>query len=193
MLPVDEELLLLLLIPLLPLLWVDCRWNTSACQRIVGVILRTGVRWWAEALARLVIPGSTSLQAGRGGRGVPAVAAARLLPPLLVIGPAAGRLQATPTPTGKLILHLQGGALLLARAATKGAPWTTRSTSGKKGALGPTLRAALTPCAFEWRWEHRRSNLRGNLRCISSPSRGTASAGRKSCSTATESSPPSKR
>ena len=190
MLPVELELLLLLLLPLLPLLWVDCRCHTGAGDWVVGVILRAGVRGWAEALARLVIPGSTSLQAGRGGRGVPALAAARLLPPLLVLGPTAGRFQATATPTGKLVLHLQGGTLLLARAATKGAPWTTRSTSGEKGALGPTLRAALTPCAFERRWEHRRSNLRGNLRCISSPSRGTASAGRKSCSTATESSPP---
>lgn len=113
-LPVGMELLLLLLLPLLSLLWVDCRCHTGAGHRVVGVILRAGIRGWAEALARLVIPSSTSLQAGRGGRGVPAVAAARLLPPLLVRGPAAGRLQATPTPTGKLVLHLQGGALLLA-------------------------------------------------------------------------------
>ena len=43
-LPVDEELLLLLLLPFFSsYLWVDCRWDTSACHRIVGVILRTGV------------------------------------------------------------------------------------------------------------------------------------------------------
>ena len=78
-------LLLLLLLPLLPSsLWVDCRWHAGASHRIVGVILRAGIRWWAEALARLVIPSSSPLQAGGGGLGVPALAAARLLPPLLV-------------------------------------------------------------------------------------------------------------
>ena len=122
MLPVDEELLLLLLLPLLPLLWEDCRWDTSACQRIVGVILRTGVRWWAEALARLVIPNFAPLQAGGGGRGVLALAAAGLLLPLLVLRSAAGRLKTTPTPTRHLVLNLKVGALLLTRAATKGAP-----------------------------------------------------------------------
>ena len=135
MLPVEWEppllllLLLLLLFPFFSLLWVDCRCDTGASHRVVGVILRAGVRRWAEALARLVIPSSTALQAGCGGRSVPAVAAARLLPPLLVLQPAAGRLQATATPTGKLVLHLQGGALLLARTATKGAPGTTRRST----------------------------------------------------------------
>ena len=122
MLPVDEELLLLLLLPLLPLLWVDCRWDTGACQRIVGVILRAGVRWWAEALARLVIPNFAPLQAGAGGRGVLALAAAGLLLPLLVLRSAAGRLKTTPTPTRHLVLNLKVGALLLTGASTKGAP-----------------------------------------------------------------------
>ena len=127
MFPVEREqplllLLLLLLLPLLSLLWVDCRCHTGAGHWIVCVILRAGVRGWAEALARLVIPSSSPLQAGGGGRGVPAVAAACLLPPLLVLRSAAGRLKATATSTSKLVLNLQGGALLLARAATKGAP-----------------------------------------------------------------------
>ena len=123
MLPVDEELLLLLLLPFFSsYLWIDCRWNTGACQRIVGVILRTGVRWWAEALARLVIPNFAPLQAGGGGRGVLALAAAGLLLPLLVLRSAAGRLQTTPTPTRHLVLNLKVGALLLTRASTKGAP-----------------------------------------------------------------------
>ena len=103
-------------------LWVDCRWDTSACQRIVGVILRTGVRWWAEALARLVIPNFAPLQAGGGGRGVLALAAAGLLLPLLVLRSAAGRLKTTPTPTRHLVLNLKVGALLLTGASTKGAP-----------------------------------------------------------------------
>ena len=128
-LPVDEEspvllpFLLRLLLPFLSsYLWVDCRWDTGACQQIVGVILRTGVRWWAEALARLVIPNFAPLQAGGGGRGVLALAAAGLLLPLLVLRSAAGRLKTTPTPTRHLVLNLKVGALLLTRASTKGAP-----------------------------------------------------------------------
>ena len=46
------------------------------------------------------------LKAGGGGLGVLALATACLFPPLLVRGPAARRIQATPTATGKLILHL---------------------------------------------------------------------------------------
>ena len=91
----------------------------------MGLVRRAGAGGGTEALAGLVVPDTSHLQAGRGRLGVPALAAARLLPPLLVLVPAAGRFQATATPTGKLVLHLQGGTLLLARAATKGAPWTT--------------------------------------------------------------------
>ena len=86
------------------------------------MILRTGVRWWAEALARLVIPNFAPLQAGGGGRGVLALAAAGLLLPLLVLRSAAGRLKTTPTPTRHLVLNLKVGALLLTGTATKGAP-----------------------------------------------------------------------
>ena len=86
------------------------------------MVRRAGVGWGTEALAGLVVPDPTHLKAGGRCLGVPAVAAACLLPPLLVLRPAAGRLQATSTPTFKLILHLKGGTLFLTRAPTKGAP-----------------------------------------------------------------------
>ena len=103
--------------------------------------------------------------------------------------PATGRVKPTPTSTSQFVLHLQGGALLLARTSTKRAPELinsyTRWTTGR-----PTLRAGQTPYACQSWWEHKRSSLRDILHCIFSQPRGKESAVSKSCSMATEPSTP---
>ena len=90
MLPVELEDVLLPLLPLLPLLTLQqTKGQTGAGGRVMGLVRRAGVSWGTEALAGLVVPDTTHLEAGGGRLGVPALAAARLLPPLLVRGSAA--------------------------------------------------------------------------------------------------------
>ena len=94
--------------------------------------------------------------------------------------------QARPPPPG---WHTPSG-----KSRHQGGTWNIDKVKHRPKKLEkPTLRAGRPPCAVEWRWEHRRSNLRGNLRCIDEPSHETESAGRKNCSTAKESSPPGKK
>ena len=87
-LPVELEDILLPLLPLLSLLTLEtleqAKGQAGAGGRVTGLIRRTGVCRRAEALTRLVIPDTTFLEAGGGGLGVLALAAAGLLPPLLV-------------------------------------------------------------------------------------------------------------
>ena len=71
----------------------------------MGLVSGAGVGWGTEALAGLVVPNPTHLKAGGRCLGVLALAAARLLPPLLVLRPAAGRLKAASTPTSHLCVN----------------------------------------------------------------------------------------
>ena len=50
----------------------------------MGLVRRAGVRGGTEALTGLVVPDTSHLKAGGGGLRVLALAAARILPPLLV-------------------------------------------------------------------------------------------------------------
>ena len=103
MFPVElEHVLLLSLLPLLALLSLQGgdQWQAGAGGRVVGLVRRARVGWRAEARAGLVVPDpanleaggyhnnqshhSHHLEAGRGGLGVRALAAARLLLPHLV-------------------------------------------------------------------------------------------------------------
>ena len=90
MLPVELKDVLLPLLPLLSLLTLHrAKGQAGAGGWVMGLVRRAGVGRGTEALAGLVVPDTTHLQAGRGRLGVPALAAARLLPPLLVRRPAA--------------------------------------------------------------------------------------------------------
>ena len=169
------------------------------------MILRTRIRRRTKTPTSLVVPSPASLKAAGDGCLVFALAAARLLPPLLVLRsvrdkvdnlkfklgliPATGRVKPTPTSTSQLVLHFQGGALLLARTSTKRAPELINSRA-RWTAGPPTLRAGQTPCACQSWWEHKRSSLRDILHCIFSQPRGKESAVSKSCSTAMEPSTP---
>ena len=173
------------------------------------MILRTRIRRRTKTPTSLVVPSSASLQAAGDGRLVFAMAAARLLPPLLVLRsvrdkvdksekfnlrlkPATGRVKPTPTSTSQFVLHFQGGALLLARTSTKRAPELVNSRT-RWTTSRPTLRAGQTPCACQSWWEHKRSSLRDILHCIFAQPRGKESAASKSCSTATEPSTPGEK
>ena len=89
-LPVELKDVLLPLLPLLPFLTLQwTKGQAGAGGWVMGLVRRAGVGRGTEALAGLVVPDTTHLQAGGGGLGVPALAAARLLPPLLLQGSAA--------------------------------------------------------------------------------------------------------
>ena len=111
MLPVELKHVLLPLLSLLPLLTLE--WTkegqAGAGGGVMGLVRRAGVGRGTEALAGLVIPDSTHLQAVGRRLGVLALAAARLLPPLLVFRPAAGRLKAASTPTSNLCVNSKLG------------------------------------------------------------------------------------
>ena len=85
MLPVELQDILLPLLPLLPLLTLQrAKGQAGAGGWVMGLVRRAGVGGGTEALAGLVVPDTTRLEAGCRRLGVPALAAARLLSPLLV-------------------------------------------------------------------------------------------------------------